>query len=189
MAVDGIKVKDEIMTPFINWLKEIHPGITVIVDRPNVNRPAAPYITVNILAPLQAIGSRDNAPIARDSDPGNTIFRMTGQRQFTMSVKAYEKGENKDFFDAQDRLIRVVNATRDPGLRATLRAAGLAVLADGAILDVTELIESGYEPRAQLDLIMGIAEDRETDLGAIENVGITGTVDGQTDPKFTVSKP
>lgn len=183
----SINTRDDIIIPFIAWIKGEHPNTPVIVDRSNTPRPNEDYISVRVSSPVQQTGSRDDIEHKDD-----TKFNIGGARTFTMTIEAYkvkspsDSRVNYDFFDPQDRLIKLNDALEDPNRRLPLTKAGLAVWNKSAIIDVTELIETGYESRAQVDYIMGMASNREADLGIIEKVAITPTIEGEEDPEFTV---
>ncbi len=177
----SIKTQSDIITPIIKWIKTIHPELLVIIDRPGKQRPPRPYMTVRMLTPVQKLGSTDNLTHISDSK-----WCQSGQRMFVISIVAYEKGEREDVFEAQDRLIRIQDSVEDPNLKGALEEAGLAVWQTDDILDTTELLETGYEPRAQLDITMGIASNRTIDLGAIEEVRITPKIDGVECPEQTI---
>lgn len=170
------------MVPIVQWLNGLL-NKPVIVDRPNSTRPKRPYLTINLVTPLQKAGSRDNT-VANDDG----TFSLCGQRTFTLSVKAYSDNgrDNTGFFQAHDLLAQVMDSVDDPELREPLTVAGLAVMSVGDILDLTELVESGFEARAGMDMFMGIAANRDTGLLTIDKVEITATVGGQTDPTFEV---
>ena len=177
----SVKVKVDILPPVIKWINTEFVGIPVIADRPNVPRPGLPYFALLMTTPILKVGSRDNIEHVSD-----TKWNIGGQRRFTLSVRAYVSPEAKQFFDAQDMLTQLQDSLEDDVRREELTKAGLAVWFSNDILDITELLETGFEPRAQLDIEMGIASNRDAELGAIEKVKIEATVDGVTDPEFEI---
>lgn len=178
----SISMDTDVIQPFITFLQTIYTTQTIIVDRPNTRRPQKPYISINVSTPIQKLGHTDPTQHVNDSN-----FNIGGQRSFVMSVKAYVDKNQQDFFDAQDLLLQLQDALEDPIKRETLDQAGLAPWEVGDILDVTELVETGYEPRAQIDITMGIVSNREADFGAIETVEITPTIEGEEEDKIIVS--
>lgn len=173
-------MKKDVLPAIFTWLKR-ELDIPAIVEKPNVPRPKPPYLSVNIVTPITKVGSRDSV-----ENISNSSFNIGGQRRFTLGVKSYVDPKDQSFFDAQDLLIKLQDSLEDPTKRLPLTEAGLAVFFANDILDVTELLETGFEPRAQLDVEMGIASNRTTDLGAIETVKITPTVNEQEEPEFQV---
>ena len=95
--------------------------------------------------------------------------------------------ENESQYFEPNRLITQLQDSLENDLElAILRKSGLAVWVIGDILDTSEQLETGFEPRASLDVTFGIASNREIDLGLIETVEIQGTYNGQEDEEFTV---
>lgn len=190
----SIRIDTDIFQPVRQWIESITEVTRVIKDKPGRPRPNKfPYITVNLITSLQKIGSRDSLeydapdealPIS-ETNPDDQ-WNIGGQRRFVISVNAYVDKKIRDFFDAQDLLIKLQDAVDDPNQRTILKAAGLSVFSVGDILPISELIETGWESRAQVDITMSIASNRKTRLGAIEKVEIQGTIDGQEDEEFLV---
>lgn len=181
----SIQPEKDITPHVIKWIKSVLGNIPVIIDRTNAERPKKPYISLNILVPVQKTGftdSLESIPPEEAPDGKDTIYNIGGQRQFTMGIRSFTEAKEKNFFDAQNLLIRLQDSIEDDIARQPLTEGGLAVFGSSDILDVTELIESGYEPRAQLDVMMGIASNRQSDQGAIEKVEITGNY---TEPTFS----
>lgn len=171
------------------WVCGEFPDVPVIIDRPNVPRPEKrPYIAILLVTPIQKVGMNDATTYQEPAEEGDpdTIFNICGQRRFTIAIRAFGTMENKAHFEPQDILTVLQDALEDPNRRAPLTNAGLSVWFSTDILDVTELLETGYEPRAQFDIEMGIASNRTADLGAIEKTKIQGTVDGDEQPEFQV---
>lgn len=179
--MSSVKVEIDITPPVIAWIKSEFPNIQVIIEKPNVPRPPLPYFSILLTTPIQKVGSRDSREHVND-----TTWTIGGQRRFTLSVRSYVSPKGKGFFNAQNNLVQLQDSLEDENRRNELTIAGLAVWFSSDILDITELLETGYEPRAQFDIEFGIASNREADLGAIEKVKITGTLDGQEEPEQTI---
>lgn len=179
--MSSVEVDKDIIQPVILWINSEFPDITVIVDRPNVPRPKLPYFALLITTPIQKVGSRDSLEHIDD-----TTWNIGGQRRFTLSVRSYVETKDKNFFQSQDLLVQLQDSLEDETRRIDLTTAGLAVWFSTDILDITELLETGFESRAQFDIEFGIASNRETDLGAIEKVKIQGTLDGEEQDEFQV---
>lgn len=191
-APNGIRMKRDVTDPVVKWLKALLPDVPVIIMHPNAPAPEVNsewdcYITLQVTTPLQKLGSSDWIGHKGDPESLNT-FVIAGQRSLVLSLNSYlvrgERNKNRhdQFFNAQDLLIQVQDATEDPLQLAVLQASGLAVWSAGDILDLTELVETGYESRAQLDLTLGLASNRESDIGYIERVELEAKVDGQDEP-------
>ncbi len=179
--MSSVEIDKDIIQPVIAWIKSEHPGLPVIIDRPNVLRPELPYFSLLLITPIQKRGSRDSMMHQNDSK-----WTIGGQRAFTLAVRSYAKAKNKNFFEPQDLLAKLQDSVEDDTRREDLTKAGLAVSFSSDILDITELLETGFEPRAQLDIGFLIASNRDAELGAIEMVKIEGTFDGDTEPEFDI---
>jgi len=179
-----IVVKDHIIEPVIKYIKQIFPNQVIVLERQNVPRPKPPYFTINMLTPLIRESFSDSVthqapdtsvPVDPETNPDN-LFRVSGGRRFTLTLQAYEQGKDKDFFDAQQKLEAIRNGFQVDSVRALLDQAGLSVFDSTDILDVTELLETGYEPRAQMDLLMGIASNFTVKQDVIERVRMDSCV-------------
>ena len=179
----SIIIERDITPAIISWIKAEFTGARVIIDRPNVPRPKRPYFAILLTTPIQKGGARDHIQHQAGSD---TIFEIGGQRRFTVSISVIDEMKNKNFFTVQNACQQLMDSLEDVNRRAPLTAAGLSVWFSTEILDVTELLETGYEPRAQFDLEMGIASNRTADLGAIEKVKVQGTIEGDDEPEFDI---
>lgn len=193
--MSSIVIKTDIAPALVAWIKTIHPTLPVIWTRPNAPRPPQTYIGLEITTPLQKPGFSDSIEyIIDEDDDTSTIFNIGGHRNFTVSVNAYlvknssNRNVHDDMFDAHDILEKIRDATENPAAMESLNNAGLSVMDTADILDLTELLETGFESRYQMDLMMGIASNREEDLGAIESVKFQGTVDGVEEDEITVNE-
>lgn len=179
----------------------LSPGI-----RPKQGRiiPEA-YVTMQIIAPPSLEGSEDiQTPVLDENgDPTDDgLFNLCGQRRMTVSYTTYAEQRSKSFYDAMDMALRIQDLLRDPGKKggvdsngnkSPLDQQGLAVWEVQPVLDVTVPIESGYEPRAQVDAIFGVSVNRQSDLGLITKVTYSGEADEGTTqvevPETTITKP
>lgn len=193
--MSSISVRTDIAVPLVAWIRIIHPSLTVIWTRPNAPRPSVPYIGLELTTPIGKPGHRDDIDYIVDPDDEDaTNFNIGGQRTFTVTVNAYQvkgpsnRSEHDDIFDPHDLLEQIRDAIENPVAMESLHASGLAVWTVGDILDLTELIETGYESRYSMDLGMGIASNRQADLGAIQNVTFQATADGEEEDPITVSE-
>lgn len=181
--------KTAIIKPIVDWIAQEFPDTPAIVLRQNTERPSVDYFGLEMVAPLNRPGFSDDVIHKTGTE---TTFEICGQRSFTISISAYlvkndsNRTVHDDVFTPHWMLKKVQDMVDDPGKMEVLAAAGLAVWDAGDILDIPEAVETGFESRAQMDIVMGIAANRETDLGAIESTVFTGTVDGEEEPPITV---
>lgn len=104
--------------------------------------------------------------------------RLTGDREFTVSVQAIRGTPLQLLADVQDSLQRFT-------VMQTLRAAGLSFRRDEGVVDVTELLSTADERRANLDFIFALQADHRDQTGVVESVEVTDTLDG-VERTFTV---
>jgi hypothetical protein len=188
--MSSIRLKTDLTDVLIPWLKALYTDfeVPVIIERPNQVRPLKTYLSVRISTPLQRQGSNDSI-VHKTGD----TFEISGQRRLGVSITCHMVKNSdtmdirNDFFTAQDLLAQVQDACENPLALETLNDAGIAVWSAGDILDLTELVESGFESRAQIDLVIGLASNRDVDLGYIDSVEFVGTVEGDDEPVVTVN--
>lgn len=65
----------------------------------------------------------------------------------------------------------------EPTTQEVLRRALIAVWTIGGVADLSQLLNTGYEARSQMDVQFGVASNLEKDLGSIEHIEIAGDVD------------
>ena len=58
-------------------------------------------------------------------------------------------------------------------IQEDLRRAGIAVWVIGNVADLSQLLNTGYEGRAHMEVTFGIAVNLTSDLGAMESVDVT----------------
>ena len=182
--MSSINPRDAITDYIIPFVKK-HLGqdVPVIITRQNNLRPNKDYVVLDIVSPLSMTGFSDSIQHSSDS-----TFNVGGQRVFTLGIQYIVVDPNRnvrdDFFKAQEKMEIMRDAMLDIVKLEDLHRQGLSVWSLGAILDLTEVIETGFEPRAQMDVIMGISSNRDAELGVIESVEYVANIqdeDGDED--------
>lgn len=129
------------------WAITVVPmGMPVIFYEPNAPRPTVPYVTL-YLNTITAVNQDWSAP---DADNAGSID-MKGDRQFTLQVQAYGN-------DPLTVLENIRTSLQKQTVLDTLRANGIVFYQSLTINDITELVDSQFERRAQLDILFGIAQ-------------------------------
>jgi hypothetical protein len=123
-------------------------------------RPEKPYITLDFLTSAIRTGD-DDLRIVNDK------FTSQGHRTFGISVNAYGP-------EAVDLMERIKNALQLPSITDILCKAGLAAVTESDIRDLSELRESSFETRMQMDVIFRRTVSTTDSLGTIEKVEING---------------
>ena len=146
-------------------------GLETIWDEPNAPRPKTPYALLGLVSPPVKYGSKDDLRSAGGDD-----FEITGQRSVAYSVKVLGR-------DAVSYVTDLQMSLEKPSVQEALRAAGLAVWEEGDVLDISELLETGFEERANMDVVFGISATTEEAVGELKNVEVQGEItleDGTT---------
>lgn len=150
-------------TAIYNWFSK-QSNITAIWADQSKVRPKRPYATLKIITGTVKLGGQDNL---RDG-PAGRPFVLNGPRQISLSVNVY--GE-----DAMDILTTVRDSLDDPAVIDDLDAHGLAVTDDGSVQNVTEALESHFEPRAQMDVVFMLQEERDAFVVPVDRINLNGT--------------
>lgn len=177
--MSNLDFKGTIGPAIIDWIRDVM-NITVIWDRPNIQRPDIPYITLAKVTPLTKIGRDDS----REHVSGDT-YNISGQRNFVLSVQAY----GDDYFEAEEIMILLQNSLENPEHQETLRGAGLAIWEIGPVQDTSTELETGFEYRANIDITFGVASNYQVDIGYIETTKVQGEADGEQETEETIPSP
>lgn len=142
-------------------------GVHLIWEDQSAPRPEKPYVSLNFLLPSQRIGHDE---LRGEGDQ----FFLVGQRRFVLSVNAFgeSRQENEDALDAADLLEPVVQGLYSEETLSQLLAAGIASVDEGQVRDLTALLESRYESRAQVDLTFHRTVSKSETLPIIEKVEV-----------------
>lgn len=124
----------------------VPPGMPVIFYEPNAPRPIVPYLSLylNSIVAVNQDWSSSNA------DSAGSI-EMKGDRNFTLQVQSYGN-------DPLTVLENIRTSLQKQTVLDTLRANGIAFYQSLTINDITELVDSQFERRAQLDILFGIGQ-------------------------------
>lgn len=138
----------------------------------------SPYFSFKITTP----GAKSGDDHAIVSSTG-TIQGRGGQRKMTVSFHCYAR-EQEDAYN----LMALWQASLElQQTQENLRAGGIAVWLIGDVADLSELLNTGYEGRAHMDVQFGVVSNLVQDLGEIDEFELTGTVD--TDQRIETIGP
>lgn len=130
-----------------SWASSVVPsGMPVIFYEPNAPRPVVPYVTLY----LNTITSVNQDYSDPNADTDGSIY-MKGDRQFTVQIQAYGN-------DPLTVLENIRTSLQKQTVLDTLRANGIVFYQSLTINDITELVDSQFERRAQLDVLFGIGQ-------------------------------
>lgn len=179
MPINFATVKDNLYT----WAVSVAPvGMPVIYWQPNAPRPEVPYITL-FLSSVVSVGQDWSAP---DADI-NGVIDMKGDRQFTLSIQAYGN-------DPLTVLENIRTSLQKQTVLDTLRANGIAFYQALTINDITELVDSQFERRAQLDVLFGIGQIYSDNPGYFDEIEVQETIYNEIavvvyDETITITSP
>ena len=179
MALNFATVKNNLYA----WAITVVPsGMPVIYWQPNAPRPSVPYVTL-FLTSVVAVNQDWSAA---DADNTGTID-MKGDRQFTLQVQAYGA-------DPLTVLENIRTSLQKQTVLDTLRANGIAFYQSLTINDITELVDSQFERRAQLDILFGIAQIYTDTPGYFDEIEVQEIIENQIgdvvyDETITITSP
>ena len=159
----------------------------VIIARPNAPRPSMPYATL-VFTATSSIGvdGRDIGPVSG----GGASIVITGHRRTTAQVQFFG-GANEAASDYCEAL-RTAQSKPVPQTQAV--KAGIAVADVGPTVDLSALVDTGYETRAAVAVTIGHAHEimltGDAAGGTIEHVVAEGVLDpGDTAVTVTADHP
>lgn len=146
-------------------------GTTCVLEEPTyqgATRPALPYCSFKFITPAMKSGDDGLEPPV-----SGTVWNRGGQRKISVSFHVYALDQEQ----AYNLMCLWQASLQQVFVRSRLLQTGnLAVWLIGNVADVSQLVNTGYEARAQMDVTMGIAANLSEDLGQIDTVRITGTI-------------
>jgi hypothetical protein len=174
MAITWATLRDDLN----DWIVSITSS-TVIWGRQTDAQPPPQYITLNIISGPVKLGSEDELRFNSSNDK----FSTAGLRQFTLSIQSYGATAIQDMSD-------IMGSLDDPNVFEDLRSKGMSIVNTPSILDLSQILETVYEGRASMDLIMTTPDNRELALTYISTVNIDGDIDdGRVTMNFDVDLP
>lgn len=184
MALNFATVKNGLYT----WaVSQVPSGMPVIWWQPNGPRPVVsgvnvPYITLFIQS-VTAVNQDWSAPEADI----NGVINMKGDRNFTLQIQGYGA-------DPLTLLENIRTSLQKQTVLDTLRASGIAFYQSLTINDITDLVDSQFERRAQLDVLFGIAQIYTDTPGYFDEIEVQEVYQNQTgsivyDETITITSP
>lgn len=178
------KRMDEVRNTLLTWLENV-TGFTVVLSGQDFVRPTPPYLSLNIITGFIKIGSIDE--LIYNSNKQKWILK--GVREFVTSIEAYgipTSGTYQSIYRAVDILGEVQFSLNKPETISLFNNIGIAVVNENEIIDITELLDTEYEPRASYDITLRLTLDEEVDPGEIKTVIASGEFDTNQDGNFNL---
>lgn len=143
------------------------PADKVIFAEQSEHRPNLPYATIKFVNPGIRVGSIDELRVEGET------FTTAGLRTALVSLNIFGKGANDLMSALRDSLDR-------PDVVDEFEAAEIAHIGENGPNDLTELMETKYQERSQLDLTIQYAQVRATSVVPIEHVVIENEILDET---------
>lgn len=154
------------------WVEENRPAPEWVPVFRNQNAPVPdrPFVSLMLLSRID-VGD----PSAGPPDPVTGIAILTKDRQITLSVQTFGP-------DAFDTAMALYDSLHKHAVQVFLfRANDLAFTQHlTPVSDISEIVGSTQEERAQFDVEFRTGVELEDDVGLIEKVEATGTFDGSS---------
>lgn len=155
-------------------------GVEGILEEPETQdapRPGLPYFSFKFTSPGIKSGDDDKRNIL-DGD-GNPTNRWVsgGVRKMAISFHCYAKSHE----EAYNYMGLWQAALDSEPVQENLRRGGVAVWVIGNVADLSQLLNTGYEGRSQLDCSFGVASNYVSDLGSMESVEVQGSISSGED--------
>ena len=154
-------------------------GVTCIMAQPETQafpRPPKPYMSMFILNPAVKVGDDSSRYVS------GTTWNIGGQRGMHIDFDAYGRSHE----EAYGILCAWQSALETETTQANLRKAGVAVWLNGSVADISELLQTGYEGRAKLEVQFGIAANITEDRSSIDSASFTGTITTDQDNEVVI---
>lgn len=174
---------DLVRTAVIHEMQAV-TELVCITEEPETQdapRPDVPYMSMKVIVPGKKFG--DDTQVQNGND--DKLVDIGGQRRMTVSFHSYGRSHE----EAAGFMALWQTSLDLAEVQESLRRAGIAVWTIGDVADNSQLLNTGYEGRAQMDCTFGIASNLAgvPGTGVIEKVTGTGTV--TTDQDANVGVP
>ncbi len=164
-----------IKSSLFNWLNtEFGGGLTPIFARQNSPRPQKPYATIQ----LQSLSMMGQDELRSIDDSG--IATIGGQRKMTIDLNIYGP-------DALGLMHQAQSSLSKQSVLDAFYESEIAIWNVGDAKDLTALLETNWEERAQMDVFIGFANNINDDLGIIEKVDLSGQINNTTIAPFEIA--
>lgn len=162
-----------VITNEIEVLQEGKPMLTVIWDKQstqdsiNAVLPALPFATMNI----NKIPNKEGKPTIANIRSGDD-YKYHFNKKLSLSVNIYADDMYLKYMETLTNNLEIENKLD------ILSAEGISVLSYSDPNDISELLESKYEFRCQVDIVMLYGHEVIETTGYIDTVEVDGDIDG-----------
>lgn len=169
------QVMDGMRGIILAWLSSV-VNYTVVFEQSSDPRPPAPYVAFKMLTGLIKYGNQDE--VGNDpADVSGRSFLVKGHRKCTIRIEAIGLATDDltTSVRATDILQDVQNSLSRPSIRDAFRFGNFSIIDFKAVTDISKLLETETEPRAQLEVVIGLAMEIQDAITTIEHVSVGGT--------------
>lgn len=166
----------DIEAAILAWFKASSGLSAVIWANQTAPQPALPYATLLIRPPARLAAQDDVQEVYVGSNPaGQEVeLRQKGVREISVSCQVFSAAV-RGAGTAREILAKAQTGLETPSLRQALYQAGLSVVDEGAITDVSALVETKYQSRAAMDVLFYCVDEVTEKTGYIETVNYDAT--------------
>jgi hypothetical protein len=146
-------------------LNSVPPGQIVWLEQGSP-RPPRPYVGLKVITGPR-VGGWDDIIHTTDEN-----FEISGQRSLIVSVNIY--GTNP-----MDLAASLINSFQNPLVTDANSLAGIAAWTWTDPQDVSQALETSFEPRVQFDVTFGLVMGQDVALGTIGEVDLANETTGE----------
>ena len=159
----------EIQDALYDWVFSVigqTVGENIVWRNQKAQLPPRPVATLKVISGPDRVGSFDDVLYSGNDATG---FNVGGHRTYSIGVQIFGSQDVRDGTAYQLASDLHASLTR-PTILQTLCAAGIAIHEKGTVTDISAVEEDGFENRAQMDILIGVASNVEDQPGFIETV-------------------
>lgn len=147
-----------------SWIDGATPSnCTVVWDKQGRDRPSLPYVTLNVAAGPVLEGT----PSLTYDDNDNYLHEF--KKRFLLSVNIYARDNHLGLIED------IANSMYFESNKAIFRAAYLQVRTHTDIQDLSQLLDTKYEFRANVDFNCSYGESVTEEIGYIDTISYSST--------------
>lgn len=135
-------------------------------------RPPRPYVGIMVTSASIKGGTDSVIPQPDDAGASQSLYLYTGPRTMSVSFEAFGRTHE----EAYGVMGALQSAFDQPPVLDILSLAGLGVYNIGASTDMSSLLNTVYEGRAQMSVTFGMTANSLVDLGRMDTAVATGQV-------------
>ena len=178
---------NEIRETLLEFLQE-QADVPVVIAEQSDPRPDEAHLSFKVLTNLIKLGSKDERLM--DTATGKTTLRA--HREFTVAIEAIGKpvGPDDDLEDmvrATDLLDAVHMSLDFDTVRSKFDEIGLAIVNEGTVTDISQIMDTETEPRALLEIVCRARFDLIDEPGYFDKLQVSGDFDTDCDGVDEVS--